>query len=166
MTEILNILIIDDNPDDRENYLRSLKKMDRAGYNCVEAEHGSEGIEIIYAQPIDCVLLDYSLPGMNGLDVLKKLRETHEFLPTILLTGQGNEVVAVEAIKHGAYDYLTKSSVTPERLHHAIKLAIAQDRIRKELGESTKQLSVSRERYDLVVKGYERWGMGLECTNQ
>lgn len=160
MSGSFSILIVDDSPDDREHYLRSLKKVEGVTYRCLEAEQGRKGIEIADAQRVDCVLLDYSLPGMNGLEVLKTMRMRHAYLPVILLTGQGNESVAVEAIKQGAYDYLAKSSLTPERLHQAITSAINQGMLKRhiaekdfQIAEKTHALELSEERYQLAVLG-------------
>lgn len=160
MVDTLTMLIIDDNPDDREYYVRSLKKVLDVSYRCLETQEGKKGIEIINSRKCDCVLLDYSLPGMNGLEVLKRINSHHPFMPVILLTGQGNEAVAVEAIKHGAYDYLTKSSLNTERLHQTIKAAINHNLMKQhiavkdaELGEKTLELALSEERYELVVQG-------------
>jgi PAS domain S-box-containing protein len=84
--------------------------------------------------------VDYSLPGMNGLEILKILRAKYPFMPIILLTGQGSETVAVEAIKLGAHDYLSKASVNPERLHHTIGRAIKQGHMQSRLAGTTQQL--------------------------
>lgn len=174
MAEILTILIIDDSLDDQELYSRSLKKVMEASYSFLEAPDGHKGLEMVDDKLADCVLLDYSLPGMNGLEVLKNIRCRHPFLPVILLTGQGNEAVAVEAIKHGAHDYLTKSSVTPLRLHHAIKIAIEQGAmkqniadIRLQMQEKTLELAASEERYDLVVRGMSAglWSWEIEANS-
>ena len=159
MTDRLSILIIDDNPDDREHYIRALKKVEESVYRCLEATDGKQGLEAIESRRFDCVLLDYSLPGMNGMDVLRVIRGKHPLLPVLLLTGQGNEAVAVEAIKEGAYDYLTKSSLNPERLHQTIASAIAQAmlknsiaEIKTQVQEKTLELALSEERYDLAVR--------------
>lgn len=156
----VSILIIDDSPDDREHYMRSLKKITNTKYICTETADGRAGLEALDAKPYDCVLLDYSLPGMNGLEILKKIRLRNLFLPVILLTGQGNEEIAVEAIKEGAHDYLTKSSVNTERLHFTIKAAINQTVLRRSISDinrqmqgKTQELALSEERYELVVRG-------------
>ena len=65
------------------------------------------------------VLLDYSLPGRNGVEVLKRLRAKHPFVPVVMLTGQGNEAVAVIAMQEGAQNYISKATITPEALQRA-----------------------------------------------
>jgi signal transduction histidine kinase len=75
------------------------------------------------AEP-SCVLLDYSLPGRNGLEVLKRIRATNPHLPVVMLTGQGNEDVAVQSMKDGAQDYIIKAAITPESLGRIVRTAI------------------------------------------
>lgn len=151
MSEALTILIIDDSQEDRELYWRLLKKLVGTSYRCLETAGGTQGLEMIHTNTISCVLLDYSLPGMTGLEVLKIIRARHPFLPVILLTGQGNESVAVEAIKQGAHDYLTKSTVTPERLHQAISVAISQGAMKRDIEEKKQALELAKKEQDHLI---------------
>ncbi len=129
------VLIIDDNPDDRESYIRMLKKVEGTSYRYLEAEEGAKGLETIQNQRPDCVLLDYSLPGTNGIGILRQIRELDPFLPVIMFTGQGNEAIAVQAIKDGAQDYLVKSDITPDFLHRTIAAAIDHADMERSLRE-------------------------------
>lgn len=119
-----DILIVDDNSDDREYYCRALRKEHDTIYQVTEAVDGEDGLARILANNFDCVLLDYSLPGTNGLDLLQTIRTTHPYLAVIMLTGQGDIQIAVNALKKGASDYLTKAPDLAERLHHAVMLAV------------------------------------------
>lgn len=151
-----SILIIDDNLDDREYYIRSLKKASGSNtYEYQEAQDGQKGVQAAIEGHFDCVLLDYSLPGMNGLEVLKRLHEQQPYLPVVLLTGQGNETVAVEAIKEGAHDYLAKSSVNAERLHQTVSSAIAQSAMRRNIAEKDTQIREKTEALEKSVKELE-----------
>lgn len=155
MTESFTILIIDDNPDDRDYYIRSLKKVPNTVYRCFEVAEGAKGLEIADTHSFDCVLLDYSLPGMNGLDILRNLRVHHLYLPVVFLTGQGNEALAVEAIKEGAHDYLSKSTVNSERLHHTICAAIGQSCMKRNIAEKDAQIREKTETLEKFVTELE-----------
>ena len=155
MSAELNILIVDDNPDDREAYVRALKKMNGATYHYQEATDGRSALDAIKQKQFDCVLLDYSLPGMNGLDALREIKMLDNLLPVILLTGQGNESVAADAIKKGAHDYLSKSAVNPERLHYTIQSATSQGRLRRDIIEKDSHIRHQTEELDHYIAELE-----------
>ena len=111
MNSLVTILVIDDNVDDRELCSRVLKKVLGDRLRLVEAGSGERGLQAIEEHAPDCVLLDYSLPGHNGIEVLRRIRAKHAHLPVIMLTGQGNEAVAVMSMKEGAQDYIAKSAI-------------------------------------------------------
>ena len=117
------ILIIDDSPDDRELYARALRRTTQIYYSTIEAADGAHGLELLRLVDADCILLDYSLPGTNGLDVLREIRAEWPDLPVVILTGQGNEAIAVEAMKNGAQDYVLKSQLDGDKLHRVINTA-------------------------------------------
>src|SRR5262245_51234057 len=106
MHDAITILVIDDSEDDRGLYRRTLAASGR--YDVIEAQDGDRGLAMVDEHAPDCILLDYSLPGRNGVEVLKRLRVQHPFAPVIMLTGQGNETVAVAAMREGAQNYLSK----------------------------------------------------------
>src|SRR5687767_8725116 len=92
------ILIIDDSPEDREAYQRFLSKDGRETYTFAEAESAEEGEELCRSLHPDCVLLDYKLPGANGLSLLHSYdgSKSPPDFAVIMLTGQGDERVAVQ----------------------------------------------------------------------
>lgn len=142
MLEQVNILVIDDSEDDRLLYRRALHHV--FGTHCYLAEtaDGDEGLQWIDQQPPHCVLLDYSLPGRNGIEVLKRIRSKHPFIPVVILTGQGNEKVAVDAMQHGAQNYISKSAITPETLDHVINMAIEHCLMQKRIHDQRTSLEV------------------------
>ncbi len=123
--ESIKILIVDDSPEDREVYTRHLKKgIEDSEFDIVESETGLEGIQLCKETNPDCILLDFSLPDIDGLEFLSLLKEKGYPGAVIMLTGQGSETVAVEAMKGGAQDYLVKDNFSSEALHSSIMKAI------------------------------------------
>ncbi len=148
------ILVVDDNEDDRENFIRMLGKIPDGEYGYDEADGLDEMLSCLDARMPDCILLDYSLPGLTGLDILNQLIPKYPFLPIIMTTGQGNEVVAAESIKSGAQSYLVKSSVTPDILHTSIQAAIRQRALERERSELVRRLldsNTALERFAYVA---------------
>ena len=136
----VRILIVDDSPEDREVYRRLLVQDREHRYEFLEAEFGEEGLRIALEEDPDCLLLDYRLPDVDGLEFLSRL-PAEKLVPVIVLTGQGNEAVAVEAMKSGAQDYLLKGSVTRDRLQHAVRNAIEKVALRRKVEERTAELA-------------------------
>jgi carbon storage regulator CsrA len=121
------ILIVDDCPEDRQLVRRCLAPA-RPQFEFAETDLGAQGLQLCREQPPDCVLLDYQLPDLDGLEFLHALRCNHagRAIPVILVTGQGSEAVAVEAMKHGARDYVVKQTISPELLQRAVYDALHQ----------------------------------------
>ena len=128
--ESIKILIVDDGPEDREVYARHLKKgMEDSNYRIFESETGRKGIQLCKRENPDCILLDYLLPDMDGLEFLSLLKEKGYPGAVIMLTGQGSETVAVEAMKDGAQDYLVKDNFSSQALHSAIVKAVQKNKL-------------------------------------
>ncbi|MBD2356195.1 PAS domain-containing protein [Tolypothrix sp. FACHB-123] len=137
------LLIVDDSPEDRELYQRCLQRDGEYSYNILEATQGQQGLELWQQHQPDVVLLDYRLPDLDGLEFLIRLRSATQqpCLAVIMVTGEGNEAIAVQAMKAGAQDYLVKEHITPERLQLAVNGAIATVQLRTQL-----QQRIERER--------------------
>jgi len=113
----INVLIIDDCPEDLFIYKKFLQKNKDVTFCIQECDNGEEGLKICRSSKPDCLLLDYDLPDLDGLEILSELSPLT--FPTIMLTGEGTEQVAVQALKRGAQDYLIKEEITPSKLSHA-----------------------------------------------
>ncbi len=118
------ILVIDDSIEDREACIRALRKVVGTAYQVAECTGGDEGIAYIGNHPQDCVLLDYYMPGRDGMETLKHIRAKYPFLPVIILTGQEDPSVPAEIIRYGAQSYLSKYDINAENLGEAVRLAI------------------------------------------
>ena len=102
---MVNILVV----DDEEPFRRLLKnELTRKGYSVSVAADGGEALRLLSGNAFDAVLLDVVMPGMDGLTLMKTLKEDPSAPPIIVLTGKATVETAVEAMKNGAYDYLTK----------------------------------------------------------
>lgn len=84
------------------------KKMDKFGYRIALARNGQEGLALFKEGEFDILVVDYKMPGLDGLQVIEKLKEAGTLPPIIMLTGAGNEEIAAEAMKMGASDYIVK----------------------------------------------------------
>ena len=130
--EKYNILVVDDNIDDYELCQRLLSQHDKGiTFQLHHVTSGQAALNHINDKVPDCVLLDYSLPGMDGLRVLQEIRKQNGDLPIIMLTGQGNENLAVHLLKSGARDYIVKSDILNldlgKVIHQAIETSRKQD---------------------------------------
>src|SRR4051812_43905912 len=115
-------------------------------YEFVGASNGPDAISLVQKDRPDVVLLDIKMPGMDGLDVLRKLRTIDETLPVVMISGHGTMATAVEAIKAGAVDFLEKplgSERVIVTLHNALK--------QQELGRENRELKLAMEsKYEIV----------------
>jgi len=129
------VLIIDDDGIDRRRVIRWLGRE----YPICEAATARVGLDMARRLRPGCVLLDYRLTDANGLAVLEEL--TRADLSVVLLTGQGDEAVAVKALKGGAVDYLVKDAVTREELEAAVERALSRGASRQSLDEMPPEIA-------------------------
>lgn len=143
---MIKILVADDHPLIRKGLYKILEKEKDLCITC-ELSNGSEVLNYVKNNAVDIVILDLSLPGKNGLDVLKDLKYTFPALPVLILSIHSEERFAIRALKSGASGYLTKETAT-ENLIYAIKKAISGGiYISEELAEKlVKELDYNAEK--------------------
>ncbi len=108
-----NLLIV----DDEEQFLITAKKlMDKRGVNTFVSTNGFDALRLLKERRIDVVILDLKMPGIDGVDVLRKIKQNYPEIEVILLTGHASVESAVEGLKLGAFDYLMKPSTIPDIL--------------------------------------------------
>ncbi len=134
------MLIIDDDLADRYIYRHNLVKDKMFEWSIEEATTGTEGFAKSRSVEVDCILLDYNLPDDNGLNILSTIKSTNPYTPVVLITGQGNEDIAVESMRLDAQDYLGKDRVTSPALHRAIHNAMINMEFRREIDEQQTEL--------------------------
>lgn len=165
---VTRVLIIDDDDFDRMKVRRVLKQ---SGINALveECADGEQGLLRIEREQFDVVFCDYHLPGDNGLTILNFVRAAGIDTPIIMLTGIGDERLAVEMIKAGANDYLHKDKLNAETLLHALTQALRlhraeQERVEAErrLEEANKQLLQSEK---MAALGQLAAGIAHEINN-
>ena len=130
------ILVVDDEPSEREGLARLVGQW---GYEVETASSGEEALNLVETQHPAVVLTDLVLPEMDGLTLLQKLKETGRPPIVLLVTGHGTVETAVEAMRHGAFDYLTKP-VDTTRLQVLLEKSIEQESLSREVNFLRHQL--------------------------
>jgi signal transduction histidine kinase len=144
MDELLKVLIVDDDEVDRMAIRRALNK---AGMEIsfTEAESFAEAIALLETATFDCIFLDYGLPDQTGLALVQAIRQIGITQPLVALTGQGDEQIAVELMKAGAIDYLTKSRISPDTLAQTLRNAVRTHRAETQAFLANQQLQASHK---------------------
>ncbi len=139
MNETLNVLVIDDDVTDRMAIRRYLAKTPLQA-TMTEAENAQVARQLLASEPFNCIFLDFRLPDTDGLSFIKQLRLEGNRLPIIVFTGQGDEQTAVELMKAGASDYLSKSRLSPDTLSSLIRHAMTVYRAEQRTRAAQEQL--------------------------
>jgi DNA-binding NtrC family response regulator len=125
----MTILIVDDEKTIRWSLGEGLRK---GGFEILEAASGEEGIQLFLDKSPDCVLLDLKLPGLDGIEVLRRMRKENAEVPVVMMTAYGDVDRAVEAMKLGAYDFVTKPFMI-EKMKVTIEHALETCRLRSQV---------------------------------
>jgi len=156
------ILTIDDEAyvrDSIRNYLEDY------GFEVVEAENGRIGIEVFEMEKPDLVLLDLRMSEMDGLQVLKILKDRYPEVPIIIASGTGNISAVVEALHLGAWDYILKPVQDMSVLFHSVMKCLETSRLQKENRAYQERLEdLVRERTQKLKASEEEYKAVFECT--
>jgi len=161
------ILVVDDEPNFRNSMRRLFLIMqdDTMNFHVREASGGEEALRVLSANKTDCVLMDYQMPGGSGIEWIRRILEVHPNIAVIMVTGLGNEQVAVEAMKSGATDYLVKGSITPESLLRVILNTVQLMQMRLALEKQRERLmDAERQRVMLESLGAACHHLGQPAT--
>lgn len=152
------ILIVDDDAHFRQGLRRLFHTMrDVIPADTLEAVSGEDALRIMAERQVGCILLDQHMPGGSGTDWIQRILAARPDAAIIMVTGVGNEQVAVEAMKRGAMDYLVKGSISPESLQRAVVNAIDRVNLRRSIERQREQL-LDAERQRVMIES-----LGAAC---
>ena len=137
--KFLKILLIDDDAGDRKIIARYLKKTEIT-FTIEEAMDVEAGMTLASNQVFDCVIIDYLMPGIDGAEGIKLLKKINPYLPIIMATGDEDPRIAVEVIKNGADDYLSKNELCSAELELIICRAIEKSRMQAQIEKQRESL--------------------------
>ena len=141
--------------DDQRIILEFLKKvLEKENYQVITAETGEEGLDLYSRYHPDLTLLDIRLPDKNGIDILKAIRKKHPKALVITMTAHSGIQGAIEAIREGAYDYLSKP-IEVESLRFTIRKALETVNLRREIGE-IHESQKSKYGFDRIITHSEK----------
>lgn len=154
----VSALIVDDDALFRDGVKRLMHGMKGVSFTRVdEAENGEVALQALAQHPAELVLLDYQMPGGSGTAWLEKIRSLDEHTAIIMITGRGDEAIAVSAMQNGAADYLVKGSFTGDRLTQAIIHALDR-RMMKQTLEHQREALLDAERQRVMLES-----LGAAC---
>lgn len=152
MEDKLKILVVDEDVVDGQRVRYALLATG-GRVELSEASNMETAIARLQQQPFDCVFLDDCLPDGDGLTLVRQVRSLGLKVPLIVLTGEGDEEIAVELMKAGASDYISFEKVSPQTLARSMTNAIRIYRAETEAAHASNRLKESEERYRLVLEG-------------
>jgi two-component system nitrogen regulation response regulator NtrX len=132
------VLIVDDVKAMRDQYAYDLRRL--GGHETITAADGEEALKLLQGEPIDCMILDLEMPGVDGFEVLRKLAERENRMPVIVYTGTGSFDRCVRAVKLGAYSFIDKAEPT-ERVIQEVENALKSTRLKRQVSELNRRIA-------------------------
>ncbi len=165
--QTVRVLLVEDNDHDAEIVQRMLAKYPNLTFELDRACTTTECLQKVDAADFDLVVLDYSLPGEDGVAFLQRIRGREDMPPVIMLTGWGDGRVAAEAMQSGACDYFPKNSINSDMLAHAIHNAIAKYRSgneEKRMRDQLEQLVITDDLTGVFNRRFLAQSLDKECA--
>lgn len=160
-----SVMLVDDDQRFRDGTRRLLWLMDDFSPRILEAAAGSQALQQLRCESVDCMLLDHRMPGGNGVDWIGRFLAQSPDLAIIVVTGEGDEETAVSAMKNGALDYLTKGAFTLEKLQYTISKAREKIEMRRLIEEQRRDLlDAERQRVMMESLGAACHRLGQPAT--
>lgn len=140
MTALINILIVEDNPHDFLLFRENIEETEEFEAAVHHAELLEDGMALLENTDVDVAILDLSLPDSSGLETFSTFHEKHPSIPAVILSGQKDDDLALQAIKKGAQDYLFKGEPSQAAMIRIIRHAIERQRLTTELRSALDQV--------------------------
>jgi signal transduction histidine kinase len=147
-----NILVVDDDADDRVQLKHVLKQTGLLS-TCTETSSINDALEACEKSAFDCAIVDYQLPGQDGLTGIELLHHRYPHMALIMTTGQGDEVTATEAVKGGASDYIRKTQISVEAIARSIENAVEKAALVSSLEQQSQEMEVFHQMLVHDLKG-------------
>ncbi|MCB0989509.1 MAG: response regulator [Acidimicrobiales bacterium] len=167
----LRVLLVEDNEIDARSLNRILERDNSTRFHVERACDLAEALQALDEGAYDCVLLDLSLPDSDGLDSIDRVVAASPACPIVVLTGYDDPAVAVQAVDHGAQDYLFKQRVDTETAARSIRYAVARYHAERQLSTARARLRVmddrdriARDLHDTVIQQLFATGMTLQAA--
>jgi PAS domain S-box-containing protein len=145
------IFLVDDDDIDAMSFERTLKKSG-INYSLTICKDAAEGLQQILLDEYDCVFLDYQLPGVDGLTLLKRMREQGVTTPIAVMTSQGDEKIAVEMMKAGAFDYFPKAELNAESIRKVITHGLRLNEVQNQKDKAEKLLKENNDKLNTIME--------------
>jgi PAS domain S-box-containing protein len=150
-SENYKLLLVDDDDIDIMSFQRALKKTGLT-YELDICKNATETLEVVNKHKYNCIFLDYLLPGVDGLELLKKIRELKVFTPIAVMTSQGDEKLAVQMIKNGAFDYFPKAELSPDYIQKVILNGVRLWEIENQRVKAEAEIKENNNRLTAIVE--------------
>ncbi len=161
----IGIMVVDDERDIRDGSERILSRL---GLKVLKASRGEEALNILAKEDVSIVLLDLKMPGMDGMEVLGRIREINEAILVIVITGFATVETAIEAMKRGAYDFIPKPfdpdqlRIVVNRASEKIRLTREAEKLEQERKRTLSDLDTEKSRIHTILESLPN---GVVVTN-